>query len=175
LDFASRCRSRTFEDLSTARVTILAPRTVIWLHTSADPSAADWAAGIEKTMRLKAQLGVPELRSLVVTDGGAPNAPQRHEISHRVFNGRPSKLAVITNTLTNPIKRGVATAISWANPAFLALPPERWREAFGHADLEGELDAVLAVLQELQKDFPPVKTLVELERAIARTRADAQP
>lgn len=141
---------------------------MIWLHTAVDPSPVDWAAGIEKTMALKTQLGLPELRSLVVSDGGAPNVAQRGELTHKVFDGKPSKLAVLTNALSNPIKRGVATAISWVNPAFLALPPERWRDAFHHLDLESELDAVVAVLDELQKGLPPVKTLTELKQMIGR-------
>jgi hypothetical protein len=140
----------------------------IWLHTASDPIPEEWALGVELTVAMKKKHGISKLRSLVVTDGGAPNVAQRRELHEDVFERRPSKLAVISNSFTNPVKRGIATAIGWVNPAFKAVMPDRWRDALVHADLEGEIVPILDVLRQLQRDLPPVKTLVELERHVGR-------
>jgi hypothetical protein len=144
---------------------------VVWLHTAVDPAPDEWAVGVEMTVELIRKHGgdISLIRSLVVTDGGAPNARQRKELHEVVFGGRPSQLSVITNSLTNPLKRGVATAIHWLNPAFLALPPAQWRESLRHLDLEDDTVPLLQVLNRLQKYFPFVRSLSELEQAVGAT------
>ncbi len=145
--------------------TIRGLEVVFWLHTDEDPNPASWANGIATTLAIKKKVGdLARFRSLVVSDGGAPNASQRKELFETVFDRRPHKLAVITDSLTNPLKRGVATAISWLNPEFKAVTSDRFREALRHVDLDGALVEVLAVFRGLQPEIAPVKTLAELER-----------
>src|SRR5687767_15044620 len=124
----------------------------IWLHTAEDPSPDEWGSGIQATRALKDARGAnaSSIRSVVVSDGGAPNTKQRHELTYDVFEGRPHKLSVMTNVLENPIKRGVATAISWLNPAFKAVPVKKWRDALRHADVEDHVLEILEHLRDLQ-------------------------
>jgi hypothetical protein len=139
---------------------------VIWLHTSRDPLPEEWALGIDATVAVKRKHGIEKMRSFVVSDGGAPNATQRKQLGE-IFDGKPNKLAVVTNSLSNPMKRAIATAITWINPAFIAVPPSKWREALQHLDLEREIAPLLEILRELQKDLPEVTSLIEFERASA--------
>jgi hypothetical protein len=81
-----------------------------------------------------------------------------------LFRGRATKLGVITNSLENPIKRGVATAITWLNPSFRAVMPAKWRELLGHLDLEPHVDELLLEFDELQKQLPKNGTLSEIKR-----------
>jgi hypothetical protein len=153
-----------------ATTTLREKAVVVWLHTNVDPLPEEWKAGIDITVALMRKNGIENMRSFVVSDGGAPNSAQRRQLAE-AFGGRPHKLVVVTNSLTNPVKRGVATAISWINPAFKAVGPAMWHDALRHVDLEGELDALLLVLRRLQEDLPSVATLVELERSSATVAA----
>ncbi len=135
---------------------------VIALHTQHDPQPEEWAHYIDTHINLKKKNAgdLSRIRNFVVTDGGAPNVKQRAMMSEAF--GAASKVAVITNALSNPVKRGVATAISWANPSFKALPPEQWRIALRHVDLEGHMQMVLLELARLQSKLPPVTSLAQL-------------
>ena len=67
--------------------------------------------------------------------------------------------SVITVVLGNPIKRGIAVAITWLNPKFRALPPADSAKAFAHLDLASEARAVLSAFERMQKRMRPVATL----------------
>lgn len=124
---------------------------VVSLHTAQDPPADEWGIYADLlTQVIKGAHGdVSNIRNFVVSDGGGPNSKQR-AILRDVFDGRPNKIAVITNSLGNPIKRGLATAVSWINPSFLAVPVESWREAVAHVGLAGDVERVLQALDPLQ-------------------------
>lgn len=138
---------------------------VLSLHTSDDPTRDDWAEYLEVLRQvLKSHDDdIGKLRNLVITDGGAPNATQRKKMTE-LFRGRATKLGVLTDSLENPLKRGVATAISWLNPSFRAVMPARWRELLGHLDLEPHVDEILREFDELQKRLPKNATLSEVKR-----------
>src|SRR5688572_13112680 len=93
---------------------------MVVLHTAATPPLVDWERYEALVRREKLQDGknFQRLRTLVVSDGGAPNTKQRHTLQNEVWEGRPVKLALLTNSLKSPIKRGIATALTWMNPAF---------------------------------------------------------
>lgn len=154
--------------LNVTTITIGSYGVVLWLHGTVDPSREDWERGLHATTRLCRSLGgdLTKLRSLVVTDGAAPNSAQRKQMSEEVFDDKPYKLAVITNSLDNPIKRGVATALAWMNPTFLAVTPDRWRDALRHLDLADHALPIVRHYQELQKTFQPVDTLAHLTRLV---------
>ena len=132
---------------------------VIALHTQLDPLPEEWTAYIDLHVNLKKRNGgdLSRIRNFVVTDGGAPNVKQRALMSD-AFGGA-GKVAVITNALSNPIKRGVATAISWANPSFKALAPDQWRDALRHLNLENQMQPILLELSRLQVKLKPVASL----------------
>jgi hypothetical protein len=140
---------------------------VLSLHTSVNPSAESWLAFLDILRAvLKEHRGnVDELRGIVISDGGAPSATQRKQVMD-VVHGKANKIGVITNSLDNPLKRGVATAITWLNPAFRAAPPARWSEIFAHLDLQAHVDEVLLEFDTMQAKLPKVTTLAEVRRLV---------
>jgi hypothetical protein len=145
----------------------------VWLHTEEDPLDAEWQSGLDQMHAMVLGIGneLHRLRNFVISDGGAPSAAQRKELNGRIYRNIPSKLGVIT-PLHSPLKRGIATAIAWMNPAFKAAPVENWREVLRHLDLDGETATLLAICRDLQKNIPVLKTLTQLE---LRAAAFAQP
>jgi len=110
------------------------------------------------------------MRSLVVTDGGAPNTKQRAQLAAAV-NQAPFKLAVVTTVLENPIKRGVATALSWLNPAIRFYVPSQFHDAVHYLGLAAHTDAVWRQYGELASELPRAdKTLPLIARATGLPR-----
>jgi hypothetical protein len=144
---------------------------VLSLHNAEDPSADDWKKYLNVSGQAlkKVHDDVDKLRNLVITDGGAPNAKQRKQMADLVHS-RANKIGVLTNSLENPIKRGVATAITWLNPAFRAVMPARWHELFAHLDLERHVHPLLAEFDQMQRQLSPVATLTEVKRLVASRR-----
>lgn len=132
---------------------------LIYLHTEADPAHDQWNQSINQIETLKAKVSgdMTKFRSLVVTDGGAPDTVQRRQITE-VFGGKV-KSAAVTTVLSNPIKRGIATAILWLNPEFRAFAPNQFTHALKHLNLESHNAAIVAVLKKLQLKMPPNQTL----------------
>lgn len=145
--------------MAMAIVTVGELDTLLWLHTEVDPPQDEFAGAVAQVGVLKRNKGdLSRLRSLVLTDGGAPNAAQRAQLMLEVFEGNV-KSAVVTTVLNNRLKRGIATAISWINPSFRAYSPEQFEVALSYLDLAVHKAALLAGFQELQKKLPKNKTL----------------
>jgi hypothetical protein len=140
---------------------------ILSLHTSVNPTPESWLRYLDVLRAvLKEHRGnVDELRSLVISDGGAPNAAQRKQVMD-VVHGKPNKIGVITNSLDNPLKRGVATALTWLNPAFRAVLPARWSEIFAHLDLHQHVDEVFLEFDAMQGKLPENTTLAEVKRLV---------
>ena len=129
----------------------------LWLHNHEDPSKAFFASAIDE---IAAQNFSPaKLRNLVVTDGGAPNTAQRKLLIEGAWRKRPMKLAVVTTVLDNPLKRGVATALSWLNPNIHFFRPETFGEALGHLDLASHARQVWDAYADLQRQMQPIANL----------------
>jgi hypothetical protein len=148
----------------TNTISLIGLDVVVALHTQQDPRPEEWTAYIEQQIKLKKKAGgdVSRIRNFVVTDGGAPNAKQRALLQTEAFGGESSKIACISNAFNSPMKRGIATAIGWINPAFKALPPEKWQEALRHIDLDGQIRPLLLELDRLQGQISPVSSLALL-------------
>lgn len=129
----------------------------IWLHTADDPDQAQWTQAVERITEVKHKrnLDVSMIRTLVITDGGAPNTVQRGQLLSDALEGKATS-AVVTTVLSNRLKRGIATAISWLNPSFRAFLPEEFDAALIHLDLVPHRDQLLAELESLQAKLPPV-------------------
>jgi len=141
----------------------------VWLHTAKDPPMDEWLKAMEITRAAKLARGDgSRIRSLVISDGGAPNATQRGQLDD-AFDNKPHKLVVVTIALSNPIKRGIATAISWINPAFRAVSPAQVDIGLTHLDLSGKLEMFFPELDRMQKLMAPVITLQMLKNNAART------
>jgi hypothetical protein len=133
---------------------------VIWLHSDIDPISERWTECIREMESLKRNVSgdLSKIKALVVTDGGAPDAVQRRALMTETFGGQV-KSAAITTVLSNPIKRGIATAILWLNPDFRAFAPNQFDLALKHLNLEAYSANVLTVLKTLQLKMPPNETL----------------
>lgn len=138
-------------------------RVALWLHTSVDPSNAEWNLGCQRVAELKQQLGgdVSKLLSLALSDGGAPNSVQRGRMFTDVMEGTV-KTAVVTGQLSNRLVRGIATAISWLSPTFRAFPPEQFSQALAHLGLVEYQALIIAEFLELQKSMEPIQTLATI-------------
>jgi hypothetical protein len=129
----------------------------VWLHTENDPAEHEWDAAFEaiKVKLKKEAAPLSEVRSLVISDGGAPGGVQRARIG-REF---PAKSSVITTVLSNPVKRGIATALSWVNPRFFFGSPMEAKRALAHLDLDDQWDVLEPAFRELQKKLPRNRAL----------------
>jgi len=141
---------------------------LLCLDTVHDPTPAEWQRFLELLENAKKKGGgdISKVGFLVVTDGGAPNAKQRESMTS--VAGGPFKLVAISNSLSNPIKRGITTAISWVNPLFMAVRPDQWRDGLRHLRLEGQIQTILVEFERLQRRLPPVNSLALF---VAETRS----
>jgi hypothetical protein len=143
----------------------------LWLHTAKDPPQPEWHDAITRIAARKQDMS--KWRSLVISDGGAPNSQQRSELA-ALHGSVPMKLAVITTVLANPVKRGIATAIMWFNPAMRAVGPEQSAKAFAHLDLQHAFADLLPHFARLQAELPRVATL-DAVREVMRHRRGGAP
>ncbi len=137
---------------------------ISWLHDETDPSRAQWQASYDQIaayQTLLAPVSASELVMLIVSDGGAPNSLERSYMAKHF----PFSSAVVTTALTNPIKRGIATAISWTNPRFFFTEPKQWPRALDHLHLGAHGDQLWNGFRALQKQMPLNKTLEHIARA----------
>ncbi len=120
------------------------------VHANASPDAGEWRRFCEIAGELRNARG--ELRALVVTEGGAPNATQRTLYNEQV-GAKNVRVAVLTDSAA---ARAVLTAMSWFN---------REMRAFAKGDLAGSL-AFLRVQEPRELGA----TLAELRRELGLER-----
>jgi hypothetical protein len=139
-------------------------RLVICLHTSVDPPAAEWTNMLQQVgSLLSAAPDARQIRMLVVTGGGGPDAKQRAQLS-RVWAARDIKTAVIVPGRGNPLKRGMMTALSWINPAMAFFTPEQFDNALAHLE-QNDRSLLWRELAALQQKLDEVATLRSIARA----------
>jgi hypothetical protein len=146
------CRILVVDDLT----------VVLWLHTAKDSiTPTEWDEAMSRVVgHIRDHAVSPDrLRSLVVSDGGAPSAAQRADLNERFSRGTVVKNAVVTTVLDNPIKRGIATALAWVNPGFRFYQPSGFLDGVAHLDLAAHRDALWAELVAMQLLLPPNRTL----------------
>ena len=139
----------------------------VWMHTPNDPTAEEWTTALDAMSLGRRKVGVPmsDVRVLVLSDGGAPGGAQRARMASEL----PIKSSVITTVLANPVKRGIATALSWINPRFFFGGPKDAKEAAAHLDLEGAWDQIWPLLIDLQKELPKNQTLALVAKTLGRS------
>jgi hypothetical protein len=127
----------------------------VWLHTRVDPPGDQFEAALDELTRHRRvrNVSVDHVRSLVVSDGGAPNTKQRAQLT-AALNHSPSKLAVVTTVLENPLKRGVATALGWLNPDIRFYVPNQFRDAVDYLGLAAHTDVVWKELGAMASELP---------------------
>ena len=98
-----------------------------------------------------------DLRVLVHSEGGAPNARQR-AVLNEVLAGIKPRVAVLTPSAT---ARAVGVALSWFNPDFRVFASDELGGAFDHLDAnQGERRILTQALTELRmqnakSSYPP--------------------
>src|SRR5687767_3375736 len=81
-------------------------RYVVFVHGKAAPGDDEWEQSLSFYREAP---DARQVRALVYTEGGAPNAAQRAKLN-AVLGGRKLPIAVLT---TSSIARAAGTAISW--------------------------------------------------------------
>ena len=97
---------------------------MIVVHTGQAPSDEEWTRYVAAVERMDPE----KLRTIVFTDGGAPNLEQREAIN-RALGGKTSPGAVVSNSM---LVRGAVTALSWFNPKIKAFSPSGTAAAFAY-------------------------------------------
>ncbi|HEX5656127.1 MAG TPA: hypothetical protein VFX59_02985 [Polyangiales bacterium] len=110
-------------------------------------------------------------RMLVVTDGGAPDARQRSQLG-RLWGGKSIQTAVMVPGMSNPLKRGLMTALTWFNPRMAFFVPTQLADALQHVGLAEAQGKLWSSLLVLQRQLPPVRTL-QLIAAAAQLPMDS--
>jgi hypothetical protein len=154
-------------ELSLATLRVDRYAVALWLHTENDPPKDEWNAAIDRLIADTKDVPTADMRHLVLTDGAAPSAAQRARMHKELAREKPLRLAVITTVLSNPIKRGVATALSWANPQIRFFQPAQARDALQHLDLADHLDALWPQYSTLQQQLPPIAVIKAVARGAA--------
>jgi hypothetical protein len=135
----------------------------VWLHTVNDPPQAEWheACRVQGDYVLSKHGDLSAYRVFVVSDGAAPNTPQRKELFKDVLRGYHVKTAVITTILrTSPAKRGIATALRWFNSNFRVFEPQDIALAIDHIDVGSSgFDPIWKALALMQTNLPPNATM----------------
>jgi hypothetical protein len=122
-------------------------RVIIAMHNELPPTNGEWE---EYVKILQKVTDLSAIRTMALTDGGAPNSNQRKQLND-ILRGRPNLGAVVTG---NGLVRSVVTALTWFNPAVKAFPPERVKEAYVHLQLGPlEVEGVERQIQVLAKTF----------------------
>lgn len=151
---------------------------VLWLHTAEEFPDAAWNQHFEGIAAHMRDNKVPKerMRHLVVTDGAAPNARQRVQMKDMLFHGGSVPLSVITTALSNPVKRGIATAISWLNPAAKFYSPAEAEQALAHLDLAGAFPKLWPTFVEMEKRIGrPIESLRQAAKAARPGDSFLQP
>lgn len=148
--------------------TLCGPHPVcVWLHTDRDPPDDLWRRAMAETeaaLRRASSLG-GEVMALVVSDGGAPTLRQRRRLTE-IFDYRPYKLSIVTTVLSNPVKRGIATAMRWFNPSLAMYQPYEMPAALAHLGLSEHWPKLKLSYQQLQDQLPRVQALELAFRAM---------
>jgi hypothetical protein len=117
---------------------------IIAVHTSDSPNEPEW----DNYLSVVKRSDPAKTRTIVFTDGGAPNSAQR-EALNKILNGVSSPGAIVS---ANRLVRGVVTTLSWFNPKIKAFSPERTEEAFSYLGLKSaDVPRVWIIVRNLRE------------------------
>jgi hypothetical protein len=136
-------------------------RTMVWgsvnafvvvVHGKDTPTDEEWNEYLQFNLDMGSEHGV-NVRSLAVTEGGAPTAAQRktfHDAATRLLKKHPG---VVRGAVVTPstFVRGVVTAMSLVNPMIKAFSPAEMKECYAYMGVPeayaGRVDALIASLK----------------------------
>ena len=127
----------------------LAVRTVgqmiLLRENGSTPVDADWDGFLD--ILIKNRENFQNLKCLVVTDGGGPNAAQRKRLE-TALAGRPLRVAVVTDS---PKARFIAAMITFLNRDHRGFSKQEIGEAYVHLGMsKAEQSQATEVLRELE-------------------------
>jgi hypothetical protein len=106
------------------------------------PTDKEWNEYVKHLSPMKPE----DVRSLVFTEGGGPNAGQRKQLTE--WLGPGSTVAAIVTT--SAVMRGIITALSWFNPKVRIYAPSATIEAFEYLQIpESQYDIIVREARKL--------------------------
>ncbi len=154
--------------LPTLRFTRLG-RVVVLVHGKTPPSEEDWKEYIDAAWSIDdVERG---MRTLVLTDGGSPDALQRGSLTDRVRQYGPAGTAATAVVSGTRKVRLVVTALSWFFSDIKFFVPDDLGGAFAFLDLAKDeqtevIDAALELLDEASV-FDWERRLLATKKALA--------
>jgi hypothetical protein len=120
---------------------------MVVVHSSLPPSDAEWSSYIaEWEANIARHSEMQKLRTLVSTDGGAPNAAQRAKLT-QAMRGKETPVAILLDGI---LARAAVTALSLFIPELKAFPPSAVDQAMNFLGLAAaERRAALELLKRL--------------------------
>lgn len=108
---------------------------LVILCREAPPTDADWSQYINAVSASAAKLSanLANILTLVLSDGGAPNAMQRTRLTE--FHEKSSTRAPVSLISDSPLVRGAARAMALFNPKFKVFAPDSFLTALDHLGL----------------------------------------
>jgi hypothetical protein len=128
---------------------------MVIVHNRLPPSDEEWSAWLDFNIRNFAPGAM--LKCLVVTEGGAPTATQRLQMTeklneHLAGNPKAFRGAIVT---ASAFVRGVVTALSWFHPGYCAFSPAHMGDALTYLEIKEQFHAeVTTLVKTLQGQIP---------------------
>jgi hypothetical protein len=123
----------------------------ILAHNDRSPPDQTWQEYLADMRRLT-DLG--EMRTLVLTPGGGPNAKQRMAMN-AILDGRRTPVAVVTPSF---VARGIITSLSLFNPEIRAFSPRDAQAAYDFLGLDVQTRRLAeSVARQLRASVEPTR------------------
>jgi hypothetical protein len=130
----------------------LLPDIHIAVNSADDPSDEEWQAYTSAVIaKLDRGYDIARMRTLVVSDGGGPNAAQR-KIVNTSLAGRPTRVALVSSSVAI---RSITTALGWFNSQIKSFSPGDVTSAFRFLDIpESDYAWIWSEVQSLATELP---------------------
>jgi hypothetical protein len=117
----------------------------VFVHTKENPSDDEWAT----LMKQYTDPNQKNVRTLVYSEGGAPNAGQRAKLK-QLQGGVAVPIAVLT---PSQMVRAAVTAIGWFNDRVRSFPADQMEEALNFLDIPlGQRETLKSAMAELREE-----------------------
>jgi hypothetical protein len=125
----------------------------VFVATDEPYSTHEWELYMAELRRSPGML----LRTIVITEGGSPNAAQRKEMAD-LFKGVAPYTCIVSSS---PLVRGMTTAIGWFNPNIKSVSPENMKDAFRYLEIAPFFEErVVKEIARLRQELPTRKDTV---------------
>ncbi|HEY3498011.1 MAG TPA: hypothetical protein VGK73_25105 [Polyangiaceae bacterium] len=141
-----------------------AGEVVLYIHTHHAPNRAEWADAMGLLAGAVRRGGMQNLRSLVITDGGGPDAEMRAQLKQLYERER---LAMPTAVVAGSVLvRSIVGAISWFSPSIKSFSFRALDEALRFLELPASAKPrILEAARSMQQTLPLVTCLRLIENA----------